>query len=822
MAATVQGDDDDLIDDDIGASIKYPPNVEKAIKELFPSNDPLDAPDFNAVEYINTLFPTEQSLANIDDVVQRIRLKIGRLDDEIRTVIRSQTNVGSDGRQALEEAQNAITELFSKILDIKSKADKSEQMVKEITRDIKQLDHAKRHLTSSITTLNHLHMLVGGVHSLVNLTHRRQYGEIANLLQGVLNVKEHFDKYMGIPQIKQLADRITEIQNDLATQIQNDFEENLSADSKKKSPNLKQLAEACLIVDILNPTVKKRLLNWFVKQQLSDYLTIFYDSGDTAWLDKIDRRYTWLKRILMNYEEEYGQLFPGHWHVQERITYDFCLTTKKNLGKIMSERASDLDVKLLLFAIQRTTTFESQVAKRFAGSNFEEEISPGNPFKDKDEDTSKLSKESVFIGSISCCFEPYLYFYIDSQDKSLGELIDRFIQEFKSQGIPKAVENSDGGIVLPSCADLFVFYKKCMVQCSQLSTGQPLLQLAGLFKKYLKEYATKLLKNNLPKSGSGVSSMLKDVEVRFSVDDQATICCVLSSADYCLETTVQLENKLKEKIDQTLAEKIDFSSEQDVFHNIISNCIQLLVQDLDNACDPALNAMIKMHWQNVEVVGDQSNYVTSICSHLSQVVPKIRDNLASARKYFTQFCIKFANSFIPKFISHIYKCKPISTVGAEQLLLDTHSLKTTLLDLPCIGALTARKASSSYTKIISKGMSKAEMILKVVMSPQDPAMGFVESYINLLNDYDVSNFQKVLEMKGMKRNEQHSIIDLFKANIPSNAAASEQSSNNATATTATTTTISTSTTTTKSSNRRQPHQEPSRIKKLERLIKKQF
>lgn len=38
----------------------------------------------------------------------------------------------------------------------------------------------------------------------------------------------------------------------------------------------------------------------------------------------------------------------------------------------MSERSSELDVKLLLFAIQRTTTFESQVAKRFAGSGFEE------------------------------------------------------------------------------------------------------------------------------------------------------------------------------------------------------------------------------------------------------------------------------------------------------------------------------------------------------------------------------------------------------------------------------------------------------------------
>ncbi|KAA8594226.1 hypothetical protein FQN60_005060, partial [Etheostoma spectabile] len=39
------------------------------------------------------------SLANIDDVVNKIRLKIRRLDDNIRTVVRGQTNVGQDGRQ---------------------------------------------------------------------------------------------------------------------------------------------------------------------------------------------------------------------------------------------------------------------------------------------------------------------------------------------------------------------------------------------------------------------------------------------------------------------------------------------------------------------------------------------------------------------------------------------------------------------------------------------------------------------------------------------------------------------------------------------------
>ena len=54
-----------------------------------------------------------------------------RLDDDIRTVVRGQTNVGEDGCQALEESKRAIQDLFAKIKDIKDKAEKSEEMVTE-------------------------------------------------------------------------------------------------------------------------------------------------------------------------------------------------------------------------------------------------------------------------------------------------------------------------------------------------------------------------------------------------------------------------------------------------------------------------------------------------------------------------------------------------------------------------------------------------------------------------------------------------------------------------------------------------------------------
>jgi len=80
----------------------------------------------------------------------------------------------------------------------------------------------------------------------------------------------------------------------------------------------------------------------------------------------------------------------------------------------------------------------------------------------------------------------------------LAELIDRFVEDFRQHKTPR-LDSEDGSNVLPSCADLFVYYKKCMVQCSQLSMGHPMLLLTKTFQKYLKEYATKLLTNNLPK-----------------------------------------------------------------------------------------------------------------------------------------------------------------------------------------------------------------------------------------------------------------------------------------------------------------------------------
>lgn len=40
---------------------------------------------------------------------------------------------------------------------------------------------------------------------------------------------------------------------------------------------------------------------------------------------------------------------------------------------------------------------------------------------------------------------------------------------------------------------------------------------------------------------------------------------ILTTAEYCLETTQQLEGKLKEKIQSNLVDKVDLGPEQDLF-----------------------------------------------------------------------------------------------------------------------------------------------------------------------------------------------------------------------------------------------------------------
>ena len=84
-----------FIDAKIRASDKDLP-VQAAISEVFSTDeDPLDAAEFSAIDYINEMFPTEQSLTNLDDTITEMRGNISGIDDDLRHIVRGHRAVAT-------------------------------------------------------------------------------------------------------------------------------------------------------------------------------------------------------------------------------------------------------------------------------------------------------------------------------------------------------------------------------------------------------------------------------------------------------------------------------------------------------------------------------------------------------------------------------------------------------------------------------------------------------------------------------------------------------------------------------------------------------
>uniref|UniRef100_T1H317 Vps53 N-terminal domain-containing protein n=1 Tax=Megaselia scalaris TaxID=36166 RepID=T1H317_MEGSC len=445
------------------SAIEFSDEVQAIINEIVPASDEIDLPDFQLINYINQMFKTEQSLANIETTIDSMQTQVDLVQDNIRTLLKDQVLTSNEGDEALSESMRIIRQLFGEVTGIKTRAENTEEIVKEITRDIKQLDCAKTNLTTSITILNHLRMLVDGVETLQKLTELRIYNEIMNPLEAVIEVNSHFQSYHDIPQIKVQSNALEKIKTDLAEQILEDFKASFSG-KKEKSITFTQLKDACCIASVLDPKVKQNLLSWFLDLQMAEYSQLFHENQDIAWLSKIDKRYSWLKKHLLEFEEKLGN----------------------DLENLMRKRRPEIDVNLLLFAINKTKHFESLLGKRFSGITLTKKVAekvvesdePVNPFE-----------------NLICeCFQGHLDIYLQSVDKNMKELIEKFAQDEESSS--KKQESSN---IFPSAADLFVFYKKCLIQCQQFTNTKSLIDLTLLFKKYLREYA-KFVESNIPKA----------------------------------------------------------------------------------------------------------------------------------------------------------------------------------------------------------------------------------------------------------------------------------------------------------------------------------
>jgi len=665
------------------------------------------------------------------------------LDKDIAVLVRQQSTSDADSVKRIQEAKADLAELFQKVEGVRERAIRTEETITEMTADIKRLDNTKRNLTLSMTALKRLQMLTTAYEQLRALSSSRQYRECAHLLQAVIQLMAHFKSYRSIDQIAALSRNVADLQRELLEQVCEDFEITFAKGEVGQRRGM--LAEACLVMDALGENARSRINTWYCNTQLREYRQVFRGSEEAGSLDNISKRYSWFRRMLKTYDEEHATIFPINWRVNEMLANAFCESTREDFKGILSrsirrEDGQSLNIDVLLNCLQETLDFEHNLERRFTNASR----------ASMDTLSSNDDKSPVFSQAISEAFEPYLSVWVEAQDKQLSAMIPLFRQQ-----PPKPPdEDFSPQMVIPSSTNLFSFYRQILAQCAKLSTGARLVELTKVFAKYLDQYAQQILLFYISERPSGQTpSKTPQIE---------DIVLVLNTADYCFNTCTQLEEKIKSRIDEGLKSNIDLQSQADTFMGIASATVRALVHRVEVDIEPTWREMRNTGWSKMESVADQSSYVAEL---LRRIKTRAAEILAMLHKpqYARAFCDNVVELIANAYLSNIFQCKPISEVGAEQMLLDSYVLKKGFEELLIIASPQGTAPPAGYVKRVAQSMSKLDPILKTLQVRPSPPEALVQAYLIHIADRSDTNFRKILELKGIRKQDQGHLLELFQA-----------------------------------------------------------
>ena len=671
-----------------------------------------------------------------------------------------QSKSDADSVKRIQDAKTDLAELFEKVESVRQRAIETEEAITEMTSDIKRLDNTKKNLTLSMTALKRLQMLTTAYEQLRGLSSSRQYRECAQLLQAVIQLMAHFKSYRSIDQIATLSRNVADLQREMLEQVCEDFEVTFAKGEIGQRRGV--LAEACSVMDALGDNARSRLITWYCNTELREYRQLFRGSEEAGSLDNISMRYSWFKRLLKTYDNEHAALFPPSWRVNELLANTFCEGTREDFRGILSRssRRADgqtMDVDLLLKCLQETLDFEHSLEKKFSSTSR----------ASMDTVSSSDDKPPIFSHAISEAFEPHLNIWVEAQDKQLSTMLPMY----KQQPPRQPDEEFSPQMVISSSTDLFNFYRLTLSQCARLSPGARLVELTKVFAKYLDQYAQQILWYHLSERPSGQTpSKVPNIE---------DMVLVLNTADYCYNTSVQLEEKIKGRIDSDFRPGIDLQSQGEAFMGIAAATVRALVRRVEVDIEPTWREMRNIGWSKMENVSDQSSYVSEMIRKVNLRAGEIVGMLHK-QQYARAFCDNLVDLICNAYIANIFQCKPISEVGAEQvsyspsqciypilnklqMLLDAYTLKQAFENL--LTSKTTPKAAppAGYLKRVAQSTSRIDPILKTLQVRPSPPEALVQAYLIHIADKSDTNFRKLLDLKGLKKQDQAHLIELFQA-----------------------------------------------------------
>eukprot|EP01083_Nonionella_stella_P201914 738169_1 len=711
--------------------------VETKLREVIPSNDPLDSSTFNVIDHINELFPTEESLGDVHDGplayrIAHIRNQVNNIDNELSLAVQEAAENRLKTQSAISETQLSIQDLFKKVKSIKEKAVQSEIMVEEICSDIRKLDNAKKNLSESITTLQKLHMLVSGVEQLQKDASTRSYDRASHLVQALNDLFMHFKDHLSLTQLKSLKLDMDKTREDLKKAIYRDFRQydpKSVIDAEEMSETLRN---ACEVIDVMGSEEQDEFVEWISSTQLQAYGAIFSPGGEKSGIEYLERRFEWLKNQLLKYNKNYARIFPRYWNVSGNICKLWCDITHKHLVEILLQSAAlnALDMNDMVRALEQCVSFEKELQRLYSVPSFSDDlekirISIKNLMGEYDEDElysdpitadkikiryklEKLKKqladcesqierennnksaeqkerESVeeieFMNVLSCAFSKYMHYYVELEKQSIADVIADIAKNEEWNVALDAIPNEAryGGI-----DDLLGYIKSSIHRCAKIGGAQIFYKIYFEYRDGLIDYVD-LLKKKVSVISNEIGSKNRSGK---SIDTELVcLTLIVNTLDYLSDTLQALQGKLRNSMtDDSLANKIELKDieegkSDDLAAKTVKCIAQMITQKIGFVLDrEVLNCR---RWNEMDQSAERSSFLISLKKILNADIAIVHEVLVLG--YHSLFNSQMSQRLIPRYIASIFRIKRMSMEGALQLQLDTRDFEKTMLNLPTIG-----------------------------------------------------------------------------------------------------------------------------------------
>lgn len=311
---------------------------------------------------------------------------------------------------------------------------------------------------------------------------------------------------------------------------------------------------------------------------------------------------------------------------------------------------------------------------------------------------------------ISGAFESLSSIFIHAQERIYGGLIAKF----RSTPNPFATAApADDGVapVLSSATELFLNFRQTLTHSARLFDKATLLSLARVYAATMNSYSERVLSYQLEKT---------DVQM-----DVAALAMVLNTADYMRNIVDQLIERfdqfLKERtahdgyqrrstdiqrnisgpeavaissnantsiagtstaardeqaptlepqIENTVNIDVDvtkiFAEEQESYIRVIDNTIRAMITIVAVHIEPSVESMQQIDWSKIDDIRDQSAHASEMTLVFTNDSKLILTRIESAR-YARSYCERLVDGFVNLFLNLIFRVRPISEVGAEQV-----------------------------------------------------------------------------------------------------------------------------------------------------------